>query len=205
MKLRSPSTQRNKEPILEILRTVVIRRADGEPTRVLEVASGAGEHAIFFGTALPFTSWQPSDPSDDALASIDAWRGEAANVLPALRLDVVAGPFPSGPFDAIVNINMIHISPWAAAESLVRGAGVALGPSGVLFLYGPYKRGGTHTAPSNAAFDESLRARDPSWGVRDLESVVQLAEEAGLMLAGVHEMPANNLSVVFRRRDVASS
>lgn len=126
-------------------------------------------------------------------------RSDADNILPALRFDVRVDPFPQGPFDAIVNINMIHISPWDACEALVRGAALALAPQGVLFLYGPYKRGGAHTAPSNQAFDESLRSRDPAWGVRDLEAVVELAVANGFVLEKIHEMPANNLSVVFRR------
>ncbi|HEX6978370.1 MAG TPA: DUF938 domain-containing protein [Alphaproteobacteria bacterium] len=187
---------RNRDPILAVLRRVL--PAHG---LVLEVASGTGEHAVHFARALPDLTWQPSDPAPDARASIDAWRAHESlpNLLPALDLDAVRHPWPLTHADVVVCINMIHIAPWSAAEGLMRGAGAVLGPGGLLYMYGPYRRNGRHTAPSNAAFDESLRREDPAWGVRDLEDVAALAGRNGLVLREVVEMPANNLSVIFDR------
>jgi SAM-dependent methyltransferase len=202
MRRSAPATLRNREPILDVLARVM--RSDSN-ARVLEIASGTGEHAAFLAPRLPVASWQPSDPDLAARASIDAWRvddGVGERVLPALELDVTKRPWPAPPaasVDLVVCINMIHIAPWEACTSLMAGAAEALVPGGLLFLYGPYKRGGAHTAPSNEAFDESLRSRDPRWGVRDLERVVEEAESRGLRLEEVVEMPANNLSVVLRR------
>jgi cyclopropane fatty-acyl-phospholipid synthase-like methyltransferase len=191
----APATARNRDPILAVLVRVIPAGA-----RVLEIASGTGEHAIYFAARLPGVSWQPSDPSPDARASIDAWRAQSCvdNVATAIELDVTKRPWPVEQFDALVCINMIHISPWAACEALFAEAPAHLAPRGVLYLYGPYKRGGAHTAESNEAFDRSLRARDPAWGVRDLDDVVALANKRGLLLDELVEMPANNLSVVFR-------
>ena len=142
-----------------------------------------------------------SDPDAAARASIDAWRahGGLANVLPALALEATQAPWPLTRADAVVCINMIHISPWRATEALVEGASAILPRGGVLFTYGPYRRSGAHTAPSNAAFDASLRARDPAWGVRDLEAVESAARAKGFALEEIVEMPANNLSLVFRK------
>lgn len=193
----APATSRNREPILGVL-TQCVR--DG--ARVLEIAAGTGEHASFFASRLPVASWQPTDPDATSRGSIDAWRehGENANVLPALELDVMVEPWPVSEADVVICINMVHISPWDATLALVRGAERVLPAGGVLYLYGPYRRHGTHTAPSNAEFDASLRARDSRWGVRDLEDVVEAAEARSLELERVVEMPANNLSVVFRRK-----
>jgi len=193
----APATARNREPILEVLQRVVPHDA-----RVLEIASGSGEHAVYLAERLPVKSWQPTDPDAPSRDSIDAWRSEldTRQVLPALELDVLRWPWPVREADVLVCINMIHISPWEACEALMRGAGTLLAPGGVLFTYGPYRRGGAHTAPSNEAFDASLRARDPSWGVRDLEAVESLAAEHALDLEQVVAMPANNFSLVFRRR-----
>lgn len=166
---------------------------------VLEIASGTGEHALYFATRLEGVTWQPSDPDPEARDSIAAWGIGSAGVLAPLDLDVRRESWGVGPVDAIVCINMIHISPWTAAEGLFRGAADCLRPGGVLYLYGPFAIGGRHTAPSNAAFDENLRARDPEWGVRDLEDVVALARESGFDLTETVAMPANNLSVVFTR------
>lgn len=195
LRRNAPATERNREPILEVLRRVVPKGA-----RVLEIASGTGEHATFFAANLPVASWQPSDPDETSRASIDAWREHwsSAPVLPALDLDVTREPWPVEGATVIVCINMIHISPWEACEALMRGAGRVLDPGGVLFTYGPYRRGGGHTSPSNEAFDASLRARDPHWGVRDLEAVEREAAEHGLTLEDVVPMPANNFSLVFR-------
>lgn len=197
----SPSVARNREPILAVL-----RRALPERGLVLEIASGTGEHALHFAAALPGLVWQPSDPDPAALASIAAHRAAEGppNLLAPIALDVTAPSWPAARADAVVAINMIHIAPWAAAEGLMRGAGRVLAPGGVLFLYGPYKEGGVHTAPSNAAFDASLRGRDPQWGVRDLEAVAEAAGAQGLALVERVAMPANNLSLVFRRARAAA-
>ena len=192
----APATQRNREPILAVLREIL-----PEQGLVLEVASGTGEHAIYFAGAFPGLVFQPSDPDPAALASIDAWASESAlpNLRPAIGLDATAPRWPVAEADAILCINMIHISPWASAEGLIAGAGRLLPPGGLLYLYGPYRRGGRHTAPSNEAFDLDLRRRNPAWGVRDLETVSALAAQKGFGPPEIVEMPANNLSVVFRR------
>ncbi|MDI5892187.1 DUF938 domain-containing protein [Halomonas rhizosphaerae] len=196
-RLQSPAAARNRQPILEVLRQVLPDRA-----RVLEVASGSGEHAVYLAGAAPGWSWRPSDPSPRALASIAAWREAAglANLHEPVELDVT-GDWPAASFDAVVAINLLHISPWAVTEALLAGAGAALVPGGVLYLYGPFRREGRHTASSNAAFDADLRARDPRWGIRDLAAVAAEAERWGLGLEQVVPMPANNLSLVFRQSD----
>ena len=168
---------------------------------MLEVASGTGEHAVHFARALPGLSWQPTDPSPDALRSIAAWVAGAGlgNLLPPLALDAAAPVWPIARADALVCINMIHISPWAATEGLMRGAGQLLGPGAPLCLYGPYRREGREIEPSNAAFDRDLRGRNPEWGLRDLEAVAECAEAQRLRLERIVEMPANNLTLVFRK------
>lgn len=190
----APAAQRNRGPILEVLRRVLPARGT-----VLEIASGTGQHVSFFAAALPELTWQPSERDPDDFDSIEAWTSAAGlgNVLPPLQLDVTEEPWPVDRVDAIFNANMIHISPWAACVGLLRGAGRHLRPGGVLVLYGPYRIGGQHTAPSNAAFDLDLRARHPDWGVRDLEAVVELAESNGLHFEERVAMPANNQIVVF--------
>ena len=195
--LASPAVARNTAPILEVLRAHLPARA-----RVLEVASGSGEHAVAFARALPSTTWTPSDPSPEARASIAAWTAEAAlaNLRPALPLDA-ADPDGWAEIDAQVVFcaNMIHISPWVATEGLMAGAGRILpDPGGLLVLYGPYRESDAPLAPSNAAFDESLKARDPAWGLRDLDAVVALAKSHRLHLTRRVEMPANNLMLLFR-------
>jgi hypothetical protein len=200
--LTAPSVARNREPILAVLRRVVPLPILPARGLVLEIASGSGEHAIYFAAALPHLTWQPSDPDPDARESIAAYLAATAlpNVLPPLILDAAASNWPVTQADVIVAINMIHIAPWAATEGLMAGAERLLPVGGVLFLYGPFREHGQHTAPSNAAFDESLRARDREWGVRDLDEVAALASQHGLALEERVAMPANNLSVVFRRR-----
>lgn len=200
-RLSSPAALRNRDPILAVL-----RRHLPPSGVVLELASGSGEHVVHFAAALPALSFQPSDPDPVARGSIASHAAAAglANVRAPLALDAAAERWElpaevAGQLVAVVCINMIHISPWAATCGLLRGAGAALPPGGLLYLYGPYKRAGRHTAPSNAAFDESLRARDPAWGVRNLEAVLAEAEGRGFTLAEVVEMPANNLSVVLRK------
>ncbi len=193
----SPSTARNRQPILEVLRPRLPIGA-----RVLEVASGAGEHARFLASALPSVRWQPTDRDDEALASIAAWRASAGltNLAPPLRLDAASlATWPPGPFEAVVCINMIHISPWAACEGLMAGAARVLAPGRLLFVYGPFLEAGVETAPSNLAFDEGLRARDPAWGLRDLGAVTALAVGHGLHFAERIAMPANNLVVAFEK------
>jgi SAM-dependent methyltransferase len=193
----SPSTARNRGPILEVLGSRLPAGA-----RVLEIASGAGEHAVFLARALPQVRWRPTDPDPDARASIAAWRAAAdlPNLEPPLALDA-SDPrgWPDEPADAVVCINMIHISPWAAAEGLMAGAGRLLPAGGRLFLYGPFVEADVPTAPSNLAFDESLRSRDPAWGLRRLDEVIALAGRHGLALTDRIAMPANNLIVVFTR------
>ncbi|HWI86719.1 MAG TPA: DUF938 domain-containing protein [Sphingomonas sp.] len=192
----SPAALRNREPILDVLRTVLPR--DG---LALELASGSGEHVIHFAAALPNLTWQPSDPSADALASIGAWVAaeNPKNVLPPLDLDATAETWPIERADAVIAINMVHISPWAATLGLLRHARTLLPTGGPLFLYGPYQRRNEALAPSNAAFDADLRARNPAWGLRYLEDVTRAAEAVGLKLDRVVAMPANNLSVIFVR------
>jgi len=194
---QSPSTARNREPILSVLQRVLPAKAE-----VLEIASGTGEHAVFFAQAQPGWRWRPSDLDAAARASIAAWAAAEAvsNVLAPVEIDVRAADWGvSGPFDAIVAINMIHISPWAATLGLMAGAGRLLRAGGMLYTYGPYKRGGEHTAPSNEAFEQWLKARDVNFGVRDVADVEQAANAQGLRLLESVEMPANNLSLVFVR------
>jgi SAM-dependent methyltransferase len=192
----APAVARNKTAITEAL-----ARHLPATGLVLEIASGSGEHALHFAAHFPALSFQPTDPDAAALASIAAWRAEAqpANLLPPLALDVMADTWPAQKADAVLCINMIHIAPWEATAELMRGAARVLLSDGVLFLYGPFKQGGQHTAPSNAEFDSSLRTQDARWGVRDLEAVAEHASAAGFAAPVVEAMPANNLSVIFRR------
>jgi hypothetical protein len=199
----APATQRNREPILEVLLEVL------PPTgTVLEISSGTGEHAVFFAPRLAPRRWQPSDPSAIARASIAAWREfePAENLAAPINIDArdpiwsIEQQEPSEPICAIVNINMIHISPWSACLGLMAGANRILSTGGILYLYGPYKQGGNHTAPSNEMFDESLQLQNPEWGVRNLEDVIAAAQDQNLALLKVVAMPANNLSVVFQKQ-----
>jgi Protein of unknown function (DUF938) len=193
----APATERNREPILEILCQVL------PPTgTVLEISSGTGEHATFFAPKLAPLFWLPSDPNPDARASILAWQQHQPcdRVYPPIDLDVSQPNWSIDmPIAAIVNINMIHIAPRSAYLGLIAGASRLLPRGGIFYLYGPFKRGGVHTAPSNAAFDESLRSSNPEWGIRDLEETIDLAQDAHLRLQEVYQMPANNLSVVFAK------
>jgi hypothetical protein len=193
----APATLRNRDPIVAVLRDVL-----PDAGVALEVASGTGEHAVHFARAFPALRWQPSDPSSEARHSIAAWaRTEKLNnVRPPLDLDAASDDWPIARADAILCINMVHISPWEATEGLMRGAGRLLDSGQPLYLYGPYRRTGRALEPSNAAFDADLRLRDERWGLRDLDAVVACADENGLTFADVIEMPANNLSVIFRKR-----
>jgi len=191
-----PAPERNKDPILEVLRRVLPARGT-----VLEVASGTGQHIVHFARQLPALQWMPSDPDVAHLGSIAARVAAAGlgNVTEPMALDVLDRPWPLDRVEAILCINMIHIAPWAAALALLQESARLLPARGVLYLYGPYRRGGQHTAPSNEAFDADLRSRNPEWGVRDLEQIELHAGQAGLALEEVVQMPANNLSVVLRR------
>jgi SAM-dependent methyltransferase len=188
------SAERNKEPILALLKRILPHTG-----LVLEIGSGTGQHVAHFAKALPELTWQPSDPDAAFRESIRSWMEfeNLGNVRAPVALDVCSFPWPVAHADAVLCINMIHVAPWAATEALLTGAKGVLIRGGVLFLYGPYRRFGRHTAPSNEAFDVQLRASDPGWGLRDLESVVELAGASGFELAEVIDMPANNLSVVL--------
>jgi SAM-dependent methyltransferase len=195
MKGHAPATERNRDPIAAVLREVLPARG-----LVFEVASGTGQHAFYFARLFPGLEWQPSDPDPDALTSIEAWTadGGAENLREPLELDA-AGTWPIDHADAVLCINMVHISPWAATLGLLAGAARLLPPGGPLILYGPYRRGEVDTAESNEAFDRSLKARNPDWGLRDLKEVAAAAKAERLVLERVVEMPANNLTVVFRK------
>jgi SAM-dependent methyltransferase len=197
MKQCWPAPERNKEPILAVLKRVL--PAHGT---VLEVASGSGQHAAFFAAELPHLHFVPSDLDPANLASIEAYVQEAArpNLSPPRMLDVCADDWGVGTVDAIFNANMIHISPWACCEGLVRGAARHLASGGPLVVYGPFRIGGAHTAASNEAFDERLKSQDPRWGVRDLEQVLELAARAGLTFVERVAMPANNQTLVLRKQ-----
>jgi SAM-dependent methyltransferase len=192
----APAAERNRGPIAAVLREVLPERGT-----VLEVASGTGQHAAYFARLFPHLVWQPSDPDPEALASIRAWRAEAGatNLLEPVELDAAAPCWPVERADALLCVNMVHISPWAATVGLIEGAGRVLTPGAPLILYGPYRRAGVPTAPSNEAFDASLRARDPEWGLRTLEAVRAEAEASGLRYERLFEMPANNVTAVFRK------
>ena len=195
----SPSAARNSVPILAVLKRVL--PAHGV---VLEIGCGTGEHAMCFAEAMPNLTWQPSDPDPGSRESAAGWirfKG-LNNVLAPLDIDVCSaqwGVEPLAPFDAMVSINMVHIAPWAATLGLFAGAGRLLRAGGLLFLYGPFMRNGVHNAPSNAAFDESLKARNPSWGLRNIADLERVAKASGLRLGETIEMPANNMSLVFSR------
>ncbi len=213
-RLNAPATERNREPILAVLQRVL------PPTgTILEVASGTGQHCIFFAPRLQPRKWLPSENNHELIFSIAAWQDDQvtanlANLYGAIALDVCENPWsiergelPNGmtkddlvthPITAIVNINMIHISPWQACLGLMAGAKRVLPPGGILYLYGPFKQK-DQTAPSNLAFDRSLRESNPAWGVRELDEVIAVAESYDLKLLEVVLMPANNLSVIFRK------
>jgi SAM-dependent methyltransferase len=196
MKQHAPAAERNCAPIAAVLREVL-----PESGLVLEVASGTGQHAARLASLFPELIWQPSDPDADALASIAAWRDEVAapNLLPPIRLDAEGRPWPVERADAILCVNMVHISPWAATLGLLDGAAGLLPAGGPLIFYGPYRRSGIVTAASNEAFDLSLKSRNPEWGLRDLEEVSVAAGARGLGFERLFEMPANNLTLVYRR------
>ncbi len=196
MKLSAPAALRNREPIAAVL-------ADWLPPHglVLEVASGSGEHAAFFAHAFPGLDWQPTDPDPSALSSIEAWRADSG--LPNLRepviLDATAATWPIERADTVLNINMVHISPWEAAIGLLYGTAKVLPAGGPLILYGPWIVEGIETAPSNLAFDADLKRRNPRWGLRRVEDFAREAEARGLILTDQRAMPANNRMLLFLR------
>lgn len=195
----APATQRNRELILKVLSDNLTPTSNN----ILEVASGTGEHAVFFASCFKSWNWIPSDINPTARESIVAWKNanDVNNVALPLAIDVTQDNWieqvADRKIDAVININMIHISPWSACRGLMEGVGEILSSGGILYLYGPFKRNGKHTAISNAEFDRSLQNRNSTWGVRDLEIVVETANKEGLQLDQVIEMPANNLSVIF--------
>ena len=195
------SAERNKGPILEVLARTL--PASG---LVLEIGSGTGQHVAHFARAFPQLFWQPSDVDMEMRRSVSAWIREErlTNVREPIALDVTKAPWPIAAADALVCINVLHVAPWATTQTLFDGARVALTPGASLFLYGPYRREGRHTAPSNERFDAELRAFDPEWGVRDVESVTEVAKLAGFVRSDLVAMPANNLSLVFRRAATSS-
>ena len=190
----SPSAERNRQPILEVLARVLPPRG-----LVLEIGSGTGQHVVHFAKALPALTFQPSEPDVERHASIRAWTadGKQSNVKPPLALDVTQLPWPVSTADALVCINVIHISPWEATLALLCGAANVLPAGGVLVTYGPYMRAGAHTAQSNEMFDASLRARNPRWGVRDVDELIEAAGKVGLSLEETVQMPANNFTLVW--------
>jgi hypothetical protein len=192
----APAAERNRQPILDVLRRVL------PPSGlVLEVASGTGQHAIFFSEHLPSLRWQPTDASSEAVQSIGAWVDETAreNILAPLDLDVRSPQWPIATADALVCINMIHISPWETTEALFHGASKLLAGGAPLITYGPYRLHGEHTAPTNAAFDQSLRSRNARWGVRDIDELLDLGDRTGFTLEERVGMPANNMTLVWMR------
>jgi SAM-dependent methyltransferase len=195
-RLSSPAALRNRGPISDVLLDIL-----PESGTVLEIASGSGEHIIHFAGLFPALVWQPSDPSPQAQASILEWSKaeNADNVLPPLNIDAASDDWPVQRADAMIAINMVHISPWSATQGLLKAAGRLLPAGGVLFLYGPYRRDGHPLVQSNIDFDADLRARNPAWGIRRLEDLVKTGGQSGLSIASVAEMPANNLGVTFRR------
>ncbi len=204
----APATERNRQPILDVLQRVLPKAGT-----VLEIASGTGEHATFFAPRLSHLQWLPSEPDVESRASVAAWVEAlpSENLLTPLALEVSQQPWPvedpgtelksrlTQPITAIVNINMLHISAWQMCEHLMSGAQRVLPVGGILYLYGPFKREGKQTAPSNEAFDAMLRDRNPDWGIRDLEAVSAIAQQHSLSITEVVPMPANNFSVVFQR------
>ena len=202
-RLHAPATARNRDVILGVLQAAL--SAQAKSGTIFEVASGTGEHAAYMAPKLTSHRWQPSDINDDHIVSINAWRDECAadNFLPAVPFNLLTDNFSAyqnpQPIVAILGFNLIHISPWDVAEALIAKAGAALEENGLLFLYGPYKRGGDHTSPSNAEFDLSLKSRDARWGVRNMEDVITQADQAGFRAPEITPMPANNYSLIFRK------
>jgi SAM-dependent methyltransferase len=198
MKRHAPAADRNKEAILGVIREFLTN-----PSFVLTIAEGSGQHVVHFAKHLPHVTFLPTDADAEALASIDEYVNEALckNVRPAKVLDVTSAEWPVEQADLVTCINMIHISPWSATEGLFRGAARILPPGGFLITYGPYRFSGDFGAASNKAFDESLRSRNPEWGVRDVDDLEKVAASCGMMLEGTMPMPANNHCLVFNKEE----
>ena len=196
-RLLSPSAERNKAPIADALDRLLPAAGD-----VLEISSGTGQHVVHFARRMPRLIWQPTEQDEECLQSINAWREAEAlsNVRAPLLLDVLDQAWPTARADAIICLNMIHIAPWSATQALLRGASRTLPRGGLIVLYGPFRRQGVHTAESNADFDRQLRARDPQWGVRNFEDVAAVAAGNDFSPGEIVQMPANNLTVSFRKR-----
>ena len=192
----APAALRNREPIAEVLSGWLPPNG-----LVLEIASGTGEHAVYFADRFPALDWQPSDVHPDALASIAAWRDTAdlPNLRPPLTIDAAAADWPIGRADAVLSINMVHISPWASALGLLAGAELLLGQGAPLILYGPWLKDDIETVPSNLDFDADLKRRNPAWGLRRIENFAAAAEPQGFTLEDVRQMPANNLMILLRK------
>lgn len=202
-KLRAPAVERNTAPILEVLDSL-ITETDPPPRNALELASGSGEHAIAFASAFPDINWQPSERDPAGLESIAAWRAEAGheNLFAPVAVDLDDESWfrqVEGPFDLLATCNLLHISPWHVTLNLLTGAGRLLSGNGTLFVYGCFSRSGDFVSDSNRSFDESLRRRDPAWGVRDTDAVADVAKASGLTVARIVPMPANNTALVLRR------
>ncbi len=196
LRRHAPATLRNREPVLSILHDIL-----PDSGTVLEIASGSGEHVAYLAPHFPGLEWQPTDIDRDNFASIQSWTDDVGgNIRAPVYLDTRESSWPTDTVSAIMCMNMLHISPWDSAVGLMAGARRVLGTDGILFIYGPFRQRGVAFAPSNASFDEFLQMQDPAWGVRDLDDVEALANKHGLVLEKVVEMPANNLSIIFRRR-----
>lgn len=195
-RLYATATVRNREPIADVLQTCL-----PDNGMVLEIASGTGEHACYFGGRFPHLIWQPSEPDAHLRRSISAWAGRLGlkNVLPPLEIDAAAPTWPVVRAEAVVCINMVHIAPFAACEGLMRNAAKVLPRGGVLYMYGPFWVEGVTAAPSNEAFDASLKAQNAAWGVRDLNEVAKVGNRSGMVMRAPVAMPANNFSVIFDR------
>jgi len=196
MRRSAPAALRNREPIAEVLREWL-----PDSGLVLEIASGTGEHVVHFAECFPNLEWQPSDIHADALTSIEAWRRESrlANVRKALALDASAPDWPLDRADAILSINMVHISPWSSALGLLAGAERLLDPEAPLILYGPWLKDDIETVPSNLDFDADLKRRDPAWALRRVEDFARAANPHGFTLEDIRRMPANNLMMLWSK------
>jgi len=196
----APASARNRDPLLQVLKSLLPQTGT-----ILEIASGTGEHACYFAPAFGTAIWQPTDTDESAIASINAHRqAEApANLAPALHLNVMEPEWPVNAADAVLCVNMVHIAPWACCENLLRGCAHVLSPGAPLVLYGPFKQDGTHTAPSNAEFDQTLRGENAKWGIRDIGEIAEAGKASGLTIEDPIAMPSNNFCVILRQTKAA--
>jgi hypothetical protein len=198
----APATARNRDPLLQVLKSLLPRTGT-----ILEIASGTGEHACYFAPVFGEAIWQPTDTDESAMASINAHRqaDAPANLAPPLHLDVMQAEWPVSAADAVLCVNMVHISPWACCENLFRGCANVLSPGAPLVLYGPFKREGAHTAPSNAEFDQTLRRQNAEWGIRDMGEIAEAGKIRGLALEDPIAMPSNNFCLVLRQMNASTT